>query len=104
MDLASFAVALLGGILIGILIGMFSERHRLHEFVKREREWATQQTVRADKAVDQLILQSGGTPISALAQAEEEQRNVAETGHRADQDEIFAEETGTDPGPEEPPE
>ena len=100
MELVSFTLALLGG----ILIGMFSERHRLHDFVKREREWATQQTARADRAVDQLILQSGGTPISALAQAEQEQRKELDVANHDEQNEIFADETGTDPGPEEPPE
>ena len=96
MELVGFALALSGG----ILIGMFSERHRLHDFVKQERKWGAEQAARADRAVDQLVLQTGGTPISALAQAEQEQRKELDVGHQDDLNEIFAEETGEDPGPE----
>lgn len=100
MELTAFSLALLGG----ILIGMFSERHRLNDFVKQERKWGAEQAARADRAVDQLVVQSGGTPISALAQAEQEQRKDSEADHQDEQNEIFAKETGVDRGPEEPPE
>ena len=94
---------ILVGLLGGYFVGVLHERHRLDDFVKREREWATQQTLRADRAVDQLVVQSGGTSISALGQAEQEQREELQIHHQDEQNEIFADETGEDRGPEELP-
>ena len=88
----------------GHLSGVIQERERLNDFVKQERELAREQTLRADRAVDQLVLQSGGTPISALAEAEKEQRKDLDVGHQEDLNEIFAEETGEYQESEEPPE
>ncbi len=104
MELVAGLMAVMAALMFGLGVGVLIERRRLNTFVKQERKWGAEQAARADKAVDQLILQSGGTPISALGRAEEDQREKLADSHREDLDEIFAEETGQDPGPEEPPE
>lgn len=102
MNWELFSISLMS-ILAGYLFGVIHERHRLHDFVERERKWGAEQAARADRAVDQLVLQSGGTPISALAQVEQEKRQELHADHQNDLNEIFADETGDDQGPGEPP-
>ena len=104
MELTGALLAVMAALLFGLIVGTLIERRRLHDFVEREHKWGAEQAARADRAVDQLVLQSGGTPISALGQAEQEQRKDLEVERQAEQNEIFAEETGADRGPEEPPE
>ena len=100
-ELAGALLAVMAALLFGIIVGTLIERRRLHDLVEREHKRGAEQAARADRAVDQLVLQSGGTPISALWQAEQEQRKDLEVERQAEQDEIFAEETGADRGPEE---
>ena len=104
MELTGALLAVMAALLFGIIIGTLIERRRLNKFAKQERKWGAEQAARADRAVDQLVLQSGGTPISALGQAEQEHREDLEVERQAEQNEIFADETGVDRGPEEPPE
>jgi len=102
MELGAALLAVMVAFLFGLGVGTLIERRRLNAFVKREREQAAQQALRADRAVDQLVLQSGGTPISALGQAEQEQRKELDVGHEDDRNEIFAKETGEYQEPKEP--
>ena len=102
MELVGALMAVMAALLFGLGVGTLIERHRLHDFVELERKLGAEQAARADRAVDQLVLQSGGTPISALAQAEQEQRKDLEVGHQDELNEIFAEETGEYREPEEP--